>query len=285
MKELSHDRISPTAKFVAHLRTFSDIPHSNEIALACDAESEFMRLTKGKPQDFLWLAPMIEMRYKSVDAVLNIYQPTNIVELAAGVSPRGLIRSEDDCCNFIETDLPDILVEKHQTVRDILGSRLRNNLHRVAVNAVEDEELFPVGELLIDGPTVVLNEGLLPYLSIEEKGKVARNVYQFLKRKGGIWITPDVTSKDRMAALSSGANPRILQAIELLSGQTGRDFIENSFDSFEVAKDFFEGFGFKVSVRSQRDLVPHLTSLGISDGDPDLVNAMLERGKIWIMEV
>ena len=41
----------------------------------------------------------------------------------------------------------------------------------------------------------VVNEGLLMYLTRNEKTIVAENIHTFLARRGGIWITPDVATK------------------------------------------------------------------------------------------
>jgi hypothetical protein len=41
VQEEPYAKISPTAKFVAYGRTFTDIPFAREIAAECDAEKAF----------------------------------------------------------------------------------------------------------------------------------------------------------------------------------------------------------------------------------------------------
>ncbi len=280
----THDKISPTAKFVTYLRTLTDIPYSTEIAAACNAKEAFEKIIGDNPQDFLWMAPMIEMRYKSVDAALQRYHLKNIVELASGVSPRGLIWSRDNPGTFLETDLPEILAEKRAITMNILGGESRKNLQWLPVNVVNDEHFQAIENFFDDGPIAVINEGLLPYLDREEKEKVARSIHRLLKKRGGVWITPDVSSSDRIKELIA-LDPKIGQVMQAISGHTGRNLQSNSFGSMEEAEQFFTGIGFKLTKWDQRELVPHLTALDKVEVDPKKLAIMMERGKVWVMEV
>ncbi len=79
MKQTSPDKITPTAKFVAYLRTFAGIPYSEEIASMCGAKSAFQEILKEKLSEVLTddsaicavLAPIVEAHYRSVDFALN----------------------------------------------------------------------------------------------------------------------------------------------------------------------------------------------------------------------
>jgi len=93
MKE-SYEKISPTAKLVAYLRTFSDIPYAKEIADESESEKAFRELTEESAKSMVRLAPYWEARYKGTNQVLTKHGITQILEIAAGLSPRGLERPE-----------------------------------------------------------------------------------------------------------------------------------------------------------------------------------------------
>ncbi len=283
MATKEHSNISPTAKLVAYLRTFTDIPYSIEIAHACDAQKVFEEMVGENPQDFLWVAPMIEMRYKSIEAISQEYDSRNVVELASGVSPRGLVWSDDIYCTFLETDLPEMLVEKIKMTGKILAGKARGNLQLLSVNAVNDRDFRGIDAFFDEGPIMVLNEGLLPYLDHEEKNKVAQNILRLLKKRGGVWITPDVSSNDRIKELAQ-LDPKIGQVIQTISGRTGRDLQNNSFGSMEEAERFFTNIGFKLTKFNQRDLVPKISSLDKVEVDKKKLDAMTEHGSVWVME-
>lgn len=285
----SHEKISPTAKFVAYLRTFTDIPYSAEIAEACKAREAFQEIVGENPQGFLWTAPIVEMRYKSVDEALRRHfsssrNSPNILELACGLSPRGLIWSTTASVTYLETDLPDILAEKTQIAMNILGSESRKNLQWLPLNVVNEADFLTAERFFPDGPVAVLNEGLLPYLNQEEKQRVVQNVHCLLKKRGGVWITPDISSNDRIKELIA-LDPNISRVLQAISGRTGRNLQSNSLGSMKEAEEFFMNAGFNVTQYDQPDLVPCLSSLVKIEVDPSKLEVVKKRGKLWVMEV
>lgn len=284
----SFERISLTAKFVAYLRTFSDIRYSGQIALACDAGAAFKellgRVPNAQPNDFLWMAPGVELRYKSVDALLKRYQFANVVELAAGVSPRGLIWTGNPAVTYLETDLPEILLEKQTITSGILGSTSRPQLKFLALDATNRQDFTALNEAIGSGPVAILCEGLLPYLDRREMGRVAANIYQlFQERPRSIWITPDLFSGDRLTKMLT-IDSRIGEVLKAISDHTGRDLKGNSFPSQTEAEGFFRDYGFEIKTHDQLQLVPNLTSLERVVVDPAKVDAMCQGTKIWTME-
>lgn len=281
---MTYDRISPTAKFVAYLRTFSDIPYSSEIAKACNAKETFEQIVGAEANDFLWVAPIIEMRYKAIEALLEQSSfKNNIVELAAGVSPRGLIRSGDEACCYLETDLPEILSEKLAIIKGIRRGETRRWHQCAPINATDQNEFLRITEYTNSGGIAVINEGLLPYLDDVEKERVARNIYRLLKLRGGVWITPDVSTGDRIKMLES--EPRILKVLKTIRDLTGRDLRSNCCHTIEAARQFFQDIGFDVTVLKQRELVPVLSSVSAVGGDNDKIESMLEHARVMVMRV
>ena len=280
----SHDRISPTAKFVAHLRTFTDIPFSERIAVACGAKEVFCQIVGDRANDLPWIAPIIEMRYKSVDVLLRQYGYTSILELAAGVSPRGLIWTENPGITYLLTDLPEILAESKSILMGILDGQPRKSLSWLPMNVLNEVDFVAAENFFGTKSIAVINEGLLPYLNREEKAQVAGNIRRLLTKHGGVWITPDVLSSDRIKAVLE-RDPTLAKLLEAFYGFTGQNLESNSFATLEEAEQFFIEIGFRVRKYNQHELVPCLSSLDKTNTDPTKIKGMLERGRVWAMEV
>lgn len=68
--------------------------------------------------------------------------------------------------------------------------------HIVSGNALNYDDFIKCEKYFNpDKELAVINEGLLRYLTFEEKKLVATNIYNYLKKYGGVWITCDVTPK------------------------------------------------------------------------------------------
>jgi O-methyltransferase involved in polyketide biosynthesis len=279
-----YSKISPTAKLVSHFRTLTDIPFSRELAEACGAAAVFRDIVQGDPMDFLWSAPMVEMRYKAIDALLLRQQARQIVEVAAGVSPRGLIWSRKDGYIFFQTDLVDISREMEGMVRASTVGK-PDRLHFFPLNAVNGDNFRSLDDRLDpDAPVTVIAEGLMPYLTLDEKARVAANVRWLLKRHGGVWITTDISANDRIKKLIK-LDPRIQKVMDRISEVTGRDLKGNSFPTMEEAESFFRQSGFVVARHDQSGLVPTLSSLQKIRVDPAKLQIMQENACIWTLEV
>ncbi|MBU6427616.1 MAG: hypothetical protein KGR26_01270, partial [Cyanobacteria bacterium REEB65] len=98
-----------TAKFVAYMRQFSDIPFAKEVAqwLAADSALQELRREHELDLDELALfAPLFEVRYKSLAAAIRQSGIRQVLEIASGVSLRGLHMAIEDQIAYVETDLP-----------------------------------------------------------------------------------------------------------------------------------------------------------------------------------
>ena len=91
-------------------------------------------------------------------------------------------------------------------------------------------------------PVAVTTEGLLRYLTFEEKALVAANVHEILRRYGGWWVTPDI----HLRSLAQRQTPAQREA-ELKT--LGRDLNANYFEDLDHARQFFERCGFSVDSR------------------------------------
>jgi O-methyltransferase involved in polyketide biosynthesis len=272
----THDfhHISPTAKLVAYMRAMSDVPYSQQIAAMCDAEATAQSFYNGNMELPRKRAPLAELRYKSLSGILANLPYENIIELASGLSPRGLILTQNPNVRFVETDLPGILQDKQEIVKDLLGSEERPEYHFASANALDAEEFMVAARNLRPGPAAIVHEGLLPYLNTEEKKRLAANIMGLLNLLAGAWVTPDILTREQheKTMAKSLANQKI-------KATTGRDIQSNLFDDFDDAEKFFNGVGFKVERHQQLKFAGRI-SCPVLDTDTE---EQIENQEIWVM--
>ena len=144
VQEEAYEKISSTAKLVAHIRSFTDIPFTKEIAAASGAEKDFQTLT-GKSAEFMTQSAFnLEARYKTTDQIIARYHITQVLEIAAGLSPRGLAMTDDPNVVYVATDLPEILEQEKAIAESILAKSNihRSNLYYRIANALDRESLL-----------------------------------------------------------------------------------------------------------------------------------------------
>ncbi len=245
-------RISPTAKLTAYWKSFSDIPYSKEIAESVDAEKTAKELTGNRPKEVEACAPAaMEVRYKAIDYGLKKRGISNVMELACGLSPRGLGIVGDGGI-YVGTDLPDMLAESSLVIPAIarrIGIPMEN-FHLQPVNVLQEKELKDAS-IHFGGKTfAICNEGLLPYLTMEEKTIMAKNIRNLLKDNGGCWITTDLTFKEIgekiLSMLNSGEEKTLQESVQNISKHTGSNLTSNDFSNKAAALKFYNNLGFDV---------------------------------------
>jgi O-methyltransferase involved in polyketide biosynthesis len=284
-----HHLISPTALLVAHLRAETDIPYSEAIDEFCGAKATTEELF-GPKESLGWMSALLELRYKSLTGLLHSEMESRgikqVLELASGVQPRGILESVNPEVKYLETDLPDMAEGKKSLVEAIDPDALqRENYSIQSLNVLDAHQFSEVASSLNGEPVAVINEGLLPYLSVAEKEVAVRNIYDLLKTNGGVWITPDIFST---ASLLGAMNmyPDAIDVIRKLNDVVGRNVRANAFRSLEEAIQFFNNLGFKVTEHNQFDLVGPLSSLEQADEDKrEVLEDALKGSKIWTLEV
>src|ERR1700761_2791794 len=169
-----YSTISPSAQSLLYLKGLTNIPFARQAA------ELMMRPEKYVPdfskRDFLFWGRVVhfESRYWSIDQLLADLPIKNILELSSGFSFRGLKAIEQDGAHYIDTDLPGVIESKAAFVNDLQPHpNSKSKLEILPVNALDEEafmaivDRFPANE-----PIVIVNEGLLMYLSMPEKEKL-----------------------------------------------------------------------------------------------------------------
>ena len=196
---MSNDHISPTAWFVAYERTLSDIPLSSEVFHELDAivrETRAAADVQGVDALKVPLSAVVwEARYKLVNHLLRARPVAQVLELAAGFSPRGLNLAGDPSLTYVEMDLPGVIQDKQRIVDALVAHGAipaRPNFHLAVGDALSLPDLRAAAGHFAAQPAAVVNEGLLHYLDRAQRAALAGNVRALLERFGGVWITPDI---------------------------------------------------------------------------------------------
>jgi len=288
---MSFEKISLTAKLTAYMRQFSDVPFAKDVARVVGAQQAFDELLRAhqlSPDDLLWYAPIFEARYESIAARLRASGIAQVLELASGLSLRGLAMTEaDPGLTYVETDLEALTAEKQALV-----TRLRQERHLPdrptyllrAADALEPEQVWAATATLDRArPLAVVSEGLLQYLSPAELGGVTANIRALLAgfAPGSLWITPDFSFKDEVAPLSE--RQRRFRAV--VTAATDRQMYDGAFADRAALEEFLGGFGLHAQQLFQLDEVTHLTSPGALGLAPETVDRLRKRLRLWLVKL
>jgi len=278
--------ISPSAYSLLLIKGLTAIPYAREAAEILlrsrpdIAEAVQSRVSNPEKRPPLFWARLMhfENRYWSINQLMDELPITNILELSSGFSFRGLDLSRSKPVFYIDTDLPQVIATKQQFVdaftadptgaipgnaADLTGKNPgvatpspekpptagHYTLHPLdALDPAAFDDIinqFPPGELLI------LNEGLLMYLTQPEKEQLAGNIHKALKTRGGYWITGDIYIQKQL-------DPTLIDREDSFSQFLQQHNIEEKkFPDFESATEFFTRMGFIID----REAITDVTKL------------------------
>lgn len=282
-------KISMTAKFTAYMRQYSDIPFAKDVATYIRADEALEAAFKEQQTHFdafMWYAPMLEIRYKSIAELIRKSGIKQVLELASGLSLRGLAMTEDPEITYVESDLEALTQEKIPLVSklyqkyDLVRS---GNHHLTVANAMELEQLWhAVQPFKKDEPIAVVCEGLLPYLSADEQEVIANNICDLLQQFGGVWITSDFTLKQYM----QGRSEQQKQFHQLIAQTTGRVIWDSAFESEEAMQAFFKSHQLNAQVFKQTEIVPELASeQALNDSAREFWERVQSVLRVWMLSL
>lgn len=275
INDKDYEEISPTAIVTSYPRTFTDIPYEKEIynwlENHCNEEVTLNEM----------LAPEIEARYKLTNKLLDKYGIKQVLELAAGYSSRGLIYSKKGY-NYVEMDLENVSRNKIALLNSI-EQNIPSNLKIISGNALRKSDFDKCKCYFKKNEAVtVINEGLLRYLTFDEKKIVAQNIHDLLLNQDGIWITCDVTPKKFM----DSQNKALPKFNTNLATITSRNDLNDRFDDINHVKDFFGKIGFEiVEVHSFNEVKDDLYSANKLNIINNKIEKALEDAIVVVMKI
>lgn len=270
------------------MRQYSDIPFAREVARFIDADKALENLLQEQGmrlEDILWYAPLFEVRYKSIAAVILKSGVRQILELASGLSLRGLAMTRNPEINYIETDLADLTEEKRALVLS-LGEQYhpenRKNYHLATANALDLTQIrAAMRPFSPHQPIAIITEGLIQYLSKEELETLTRNIQSLLLDYGGFWITPDFSFREDVKNISE----RQKQFRQAVADATGRGMYESAFDNPEHMQAFFNHLGLSLQSLNQVEEASEAVSVAALDETSRATwDKAGPRLKLWVLK-
>ena len=246
------DNVGFTADAIAARRTLMGLPYVDDIYKVLFEKvsiDEKLQLEEALKPENASLIPFFESRYRILDKLIGQTGIQKILEVAAGFAPRSLIWTENPAVTYVEVDLPFKIGQKREVVNtliDQLKINPRTSLYFEEGDVLDMGDLSrAVKHLGHNGPIIIANEGLLRYLTHDQKKIVAENFKKLLERFGGYWITPDIN-----LAESFQTNPLHVTYTDKIQSRLGTDINANVFKSIAEGKAFFEDLGFTVEEHS-----------------------------------
>ena len=284
---MSFAKVSPTAKLVAYMRQFSDIPFAKDVAQhlrAKEAVEALLRDERAAPEDLLLYAPILEARYKSIVEMIRRSGATQVLELASGFSLRGLAMTRDPGITYVESDLEDLTREKAALIADLrsrYGLASHGNFHLAVADATDRGQVLAAAQALRrDSAIAVITEGLLLYLSTSELVTVARNIRELLTQFGGVWITSDLLLKEE---LRKAPEPQ-QRFRRIVASATERKLYDSAFDDDAGLHAFFGRLELNAQAVNQVDLAPDIVSLDATGLPRRLLEEARPGMRLWIMK-
>lgn len=200
MSILSSARISPTALYTGEVwqrsnRSFPELKLTQG-AMLYNLLEPFMiasRLFKGPT-----LTDFLLARHDLIDAqvdahILQHANPT-IIEIAAGMSPRGMrfIRRHGPKITYIEADLPIMAKGKRKRIQQHLQQNPNHFVVPVDAFATSGEHSLPAlfAGIPAGQPVCVVTEGLLNYFSRQQVEQLfAKLASEFVSRPGSVYVS------------------------------------------------------------------------------------------------
>jgi O-methyltransferase involved in polyketide biosynthesis len=188
---------------------------------------------------------------------------TQVLELAAGLSPRGLRfhRRYGDRLLYVEADLPDMAARKE---RALARARSLDAHHRVAVvDALTERGEHSLHALAADldpgAGLVIITEGLLGYLPTPEVTRLWHRCAQVLSGFGAGRYLSDLHL--------AGAQTPTVRAFRVLLSAFVRGSVHLHYDDAQAAQAALVGAGFlRASVRRAADIVAESEQPGRATG-------------------
>lgn len=227
------DAVSVTAKIVGYLRGMDDsLAFARALSFAADAERSLNSLGITAAETRARMAVLFQARYHCINAAIAASRTRQILEIAAGISPRGLQWSRSNPGTiYIESDLPILMKQKAKILRSLAldsATGRRGVLHCCGIDAFDLKSLRYA--LTYTDPScalVIVTEGLLLYFDADELRDFLTNMRIILtEQPKAKWIV-DLVSRSNLEELCR-SDPDLAEAVRKVFSQTGRSVIQSN---------------------------------------------------------
>jgi len=232
--------ISPSAKSLLLVRSQTSLPFAREAAelLWGAAYVEQAHRKADAMPGAAQRRSHFELRAQSIDDALRELGATRVLEIAAGLSFRGLAMACRDDVVYLDTDLPEMATLKVDLVAKLHPGPLVGTLSVRALDALDAEAFRAAVADLPPGPLAIVHEGLLMYLNDDEKARLAASVRGALVERGGAWVTADVYVRSDVQPFRDERTRKFLAEHRVE---------DNKFADFTAAEAYFAANGFTIA--------------------------------------
>lgn len=227
------DPVSPTAKIVGYLRGFDQALNVHGATAYREEGRRLLdELKIHDAQTRALMSVLFQSRYQAINALLAHGEPPQVIEFAAGISPRGLQwAGSSPGTIYVESDLPRLITHKARLIHDSLLSQcrqLKGFLHCCAVDVLDHCSVQQCIAGLDDETSfAMVTEGLLLYFTEAEMRQVFRNLSVVLHQyPESCWVTDLVTRQHLQELFASSGS--VGTAVRRVFSLTGRDVQPNN---------------------------------------------------------
>lgn len=248
-----YSTISPSALSLLLMKSQTSIPYARQAADLLWGDSVPSELAEAvADENARRRLRHFANRYFSLDQLLAEAGCPNVLELGAGLSFRGLDLARRSAVYYLDTDLPEISALKATLIAKLEPARTLPNLRVAALNALDDHAFQALVDSMPSGRLAIVNEGLLVYLSTQEKVLLAKSVRRALARRGGVWLTGDIYVRNPGGSAPTAGYGRSREFLD-------RHRVEqNKFSDFAEAARFFSENGFRPTTKLGHEHPEHI---------------------------
>ena len=197
-----------------------------------------------------WLPASLVQRHLMIDRLVSDSGATEILELAAGLSRRGVAMSTDPRVSFTEVDRPFVVQRKRALLERTAAGRaaLARPNFRLVEGDVADVDLAALGSGT--RPRAIVAEGLLMYLDSEAQRTLFRRIRALFDARSGLFVFDLVPAAEqvRRGALGSALGWFFRRATR------GARFARDARTRDDVASDL-RAAGFSVELLEPKDVL------------------------------
>lgn len=281
------DAVSPTARVVSYLRSCgTGLSFAEPLTCAAQGRQLLEDLGIADAGVRAKLALLFACRYQCINAAVSQRGTHQVLEIAAGITPRGLDWSRRRPGTvFIESDLPALMRVKAKALRDAILQdcvERRGILHCCGLNALDLDSIQHALEYTDSrSPLVLVTEGLLLYFNEAELQQFLTNMRTVLtKHPRATWVV-DMVSRKELADLCA-CDGGVAAAIKSVFALTNRSVIPaNPFADESEIDTTLRRHGLRVVAKEPLTAAVAQGLVEARDCGPSDALAVLGHRKIW----
>lgn len=259
------DAVSPTAKVVGYLRCMDPtLAFAHHLSFSTDAERTLRNHDITDPLVQARMSILFCSRYRTINAVVARLGHRQILEIASGISPRGLQWSrENPRTVYIESDLPRLMRQKAKILRNSIQEDAvlsRGVLHCCGIDALDLGSIRHALEYTDPRAALtIVTEGLLLYFNADEMKTFMTHMATILaERPAATWVV-DLVSRTNLRELFD-SDREVALAVKTVFAATGRPVVDtNPFQSADCITRWLEEHNLCVESRTRlSDILPTL---------------------------